>query len=68
MSFYSLVKGQMFVTLLMKTNFIVADKLPKMLQKNLQSDLKIVSKWFRNNEIIVKSGKLQYMLLGKHKP
>ena len=52
----------------MKTNFIVADKLPKMLQKNLQSDLKIVSKWFRNNEIIVKSGKLQYMLLAKHKP
>ena len=47
----------------MKTHFIVVDKLPKMLQKNLQSDLKIVSKWFSNNEIMVKSGKLQYMLL-----
>ena len=35
--------------------------------KNLQSDLKIVLKWFRNNQMMVNFGKFQYMLLGKHK-
>ena len=34
--------------------------------KNLQSELKIVLKWFRNNQMMVNFGKFQYMLLGKH--
>ena len=36
--------------------------------KKLKSDLKIVLKWFRNNQMMANSGKFQYMLLGKHKP
>ena len=36
--------------------------------KNLQSDLKIVLKWFRNNRTMANPGKFQYMLPGKHKP
>ena len=36
--------------------------------KNLQSDLKIVLKWFRNNQMMANRGKFQYMLLGKRKP
>ena len=36
--------------------------------KNLQSDLKIVLKWFKNNQIMANPGKFQYMLLGKQKP
>ena len=36
--------------------------------KNLQLDLKIVLKWFRNNQMMANPGKFQYMLLGKHKP
>ena len=35
--------------------------------KNLQSDLRIVSKWFRINQMVANLGKFQYMLLGKHK-
>ena len=36
--------------------------------KNLQSDLKIVLKWFRNNQMMANPRKFQDMLLGKHKP
>ena len=36
--------------------------------KNLQSDLKIVLKWFRNNEMMTNPEKFQSMWLGKHKP
>ena len=36
--------------------------------KNLQSDLKIVLKWFRNNQMMTNPEKFQYMWLGKHKP
>ena len=36
--------------------------------KSLQSDLKIVLRWFRNNQTIANPGKFQYRLLGKHKP
>ena len=36
--------------------------------KHLRSDLKFVSKWFRNNQRMTNRGKFQYMLLGKHKP
>ena len=36
--------------------------------KNLQSDLKIVMKWFRNNEMMTNPEKFQSMWLGKHKP
>ena len=36
--------------------------------KHLQSHLKIVLKWFRNNQMMASPGKFQYMLLGKHKP
>ena len=36
--------------------------------KNLQSDLKMVLKWFKNNQIMANPGKFQYMLLGKHNP
>ena len=35
--------------------------------KNLQSDLKIVLKWFRNNQMMPNPRKFQYILLGKHK-
>ena len=35
--------------------------------KNLESDLKIVLKWFRKNRIMANPGKFQCMLLGKHK-
>ena len=36
--------------------------------KHLQSDLKILSKWFRNNKMMANSGEILYMSLGKHKP
>ena len=36
--------------------------------KYLQSDLKIVLNWFRNNHMMANLGEFQYMLLGKHKP
>ena len=36
--------------------------------KNLQSDLKFVLKWFRNNQMVANPGKFPYILLGKHKP
>ena len=36
--------------------------------KNLESDLKIVLKWFGKNQIMANPGKFQCMLLGKHKP
>ena len=36
--------------------------------KGLQSDLKIVLKWFRNNQMKANPRKFQYMLLGNHKP
>ena len=35
--------------------------------KNLESDLKIVLKWFRKNQIMANPEKFQFMLLGKHK-
>ena len=34
---------------------------------NIQSDLKIVLKWFRNNQMMPNPRKFQYILLGKHK-
>ena len=34
--------------------------------KNLQSDLKIVLKRLRNNQMMANPGKFRYMLLGKH--
>ena len=36
--------------------------------KSIQSDLKIVLKWFRNNQLIANLGKVKYMFLGKQKP
>ena len=36
--------------------------------KNLQPDLKIVLKWFRNSQMMANPGTFQCMLLGKHKP
>ena len=36
--------------------------------KNLQLDVKIVLKWFRNNQMMANPDKFQYMLLCKHKP
>ena len=33
----------------------------------LQADLKVVLRWFSNNQIMASAGKLQYMLLGKQK-
>ena len=36
--------------------------------KNLDTDLKIVLKWFRNNQMMANPDKFQYMLLCKHKP
>ena len=36
--------------------------------KDLESDLKIVLKWFGKNHIMTNPGKFQCMLLGKHKP
>ena len=35
--------------------------------KNLESELKIVLKWFRNNQMMANLAKFQCMLLGKHK-
>ena len=40
----------------------------KNVMKYLQLDLKIVLKWFWNNQIMANPRKFQYMLLGKNKP
>ena len=55
--------------LLLQRNYgYYCGEITKNVIKNLQSDLKIVLKWFRNNQMMTNPGKFQYMLLGKHKP
>ena len=52
----------------MTAHFIVVDKLLKTLTGNLRSGLKVVLKWFGNNQMMANPGKSPYMFLGKHKP
>ena len=52
--------------LLLQRNYgYYCGEITKNVIKNLQSDLKIVLKWFRNNQMMANPGKFQYMLLGK---
>ena len=51
----------------MATHFIVAEELLKNVIEKLQSDLKVLLKWFGKNGMMTNPWKFQYALLGKHK-
>ena len=57
MIYYSLNSGPFLVTLLMTIHFIAARETTEDVLQNLQSDPKILLKWFGSNQIITKPGK-----------
>ena len=50
------------------STFYYCGKTTENVIKNLQSDLKVVLKGFRNDQMTANPGEFHYMLLGKHKP